>query len=79
LIGVYSDPHRVVEYEDGNRYHVVVLNFEGEAAGGGLRTSSETTECGFFSRGEIEEMDVMEHHRERIDDAFAEQMAAFVR
>ena len=28
LLGVYSSPHRLVEYPDGNRYHVVALNFE---------------------------------------------------
>jgi ADP-ribose pyrophosphatase YjhB (NUDIX family) len=79
LTGVYSDPHRVVEYADGNRYHVVVLSFEAETAGGVLRTSSETTECGFFSRAEIESMDLMEHHAERIEDAFAGRTAAFIR
>jgi ADP-ribose pyrophosphatase YjhB (NUDIX family) len=30
LLGVYSSPHRMVEYPDGNRYQVVALNFEVE-------------------------------------------------
>ena len=28
LLGVYSNPHRLLEYADGNRYHLVALNFE---------------------------------------------------
>ena len=79
LIGVYSNPHRIIEYADGNRFHVVAMNFEAEPIGGELGISDETTDCGYFSRAEIEGMDVMEHHRERIEDAFAAQIAAFVR
>ncbi len=79
LIGVYSNPHRLIEYADGNRYHSVVLNFEAEPIDGKLSISDETTDCGYFSRAEIEGMDVMGHQRERIEDAFAAQTAAFVR
>jgi ADP-ribose pyrophosphatase YjhB (NUDIX family) len=79
LIGVYSNPHRLIEYADGNRYHVVAMHFEAEPVGGVLSISDETTDCGYFSPAEIEGMDVMEHHRERIEDALAAQAAAFVR
>jgi hypothetical protein len=41
--------------------------------------SNETTEYGYFTPDEIERMDLMEHHRQRIADALAEQVAAFVR
>src|SRR5687767_6821069 len=34
LIGVYSDPHRLLEYADGNRYHLVALSFEVALEGG---------------------------------------------
>lgn len=79
LIGVYSNTHRLIEYADGNRFHVVAMNFEAEPIGGELGLSDETSDFGYFSPAEIEGMDVMEHHRERIEDAFAAQMAAFVR
>jgi hypothetical protein len=55
------------------------MNFEAEPVGGALSISNETTDCGYFSPAEIEGMDVMEHHCERIEDAFAAQAAAFVR
>jgi 8-oxo-dGTP pyrophosphatase MutT (NUDIX family) len=79
LIGVYSSPHRLVKYADGNRYHIVGLLFEAEPIGGTLGLSNETTEAGYFSLADIEAMDVMEHHRERIQDAFAGEPGAFVR
>lgn len=40
---------------------------------------TSTIDFGYFSRAEVEGMDVMKHHRERIEDAFAAQTAAFVR
>ena len=79
LIGVYSNPNRLIEYADGNRYHVVVLSFRAEVIGGELGLSDETTDYGYFSSAEIEKLDLMEHHRERIEDALANQAAAFIR
>jgi 8-oxo-dGTP pyrophosphatase MutT (NUDIX family) len=79
LIGVYSSPHRVVEYSDGNRYHMVALNFEAEIVGGVLGLSNETTEYGYFSKKEIAAMDLIDPHRERIDDLFAQNETTVVR
>jgi ADP-ribose pyrophosphatase YjhB (NUDIX family) len=79
LIGVYTTPHRNIAFADGNRYQLVALSFEAEVIGGELRVSDETTEFGYFSPAEIESLDLMEHHRERIRDALAGQAAAFVR
>jgi ADP-ribose pyrophosphatase YjhB (NUDIX family) len=79
LIGVYSNPHRLLEYADGNRYHLVSCSFEVELLGGTLTTSNETTDFGYFSPAEIATMDVMEHHVERIEDSFSKQVVVFVR
>ena len=79
LIGVYTTPHRIVEYVDGNRIQPVALSFEAHPIGGGLSLSDETTEVGYFSLPEMETMDVMEHHHERILDAVAGLDAALVR
>ena len=79
LVGVYTDPHLLIEYPDGNRIHLVSLCFEADVLDGQLGLSDETTDFGYFTRNEIEHMDVMEHHRARIIDAFAGQVAAFVR
>jgi 8-oxo-dGTP pyrophosphatase MutT (NUDIX family) len=79
LIGVYSNPPRLLEYADGNRYHIVGLCFEAKPIEGTLGLSDETTEVGYFTPAEIAEMDVMDHHRERIADAFAGAASAMVR
>ena len=79
LIGVYSNPNFIIEYADGERCHFVVLHFEATSIAGTLSISEETTEYGYFSLNEITSMDVMEHHLERIQDAFAAQTAAFIR
>ena len=79
LLGVYSSPHRLVEYPDGNRYHIVALNFEAEPIGGTLALSDETTDYGYFSWDEIAHLDVMETHVERLTDVFSGQPLPFVR
>jgi ADP-ribose pyrophosphatase YjhB (NUDIX family) len=79
LVGVYANPDRLVVYADGNKYHIVGLCFEAEPVGGALGLSDETTEVGYFTPAQIAALDLMEHHRERIDDAFAQQERAFVR
>lgn len=79
LIGVYTSPDIVIEYADGNRFQLVAMSFEAEIIGGEPALSEETTEIGFFTPQEIEAMDLVEHHRQRIADAIANQVAAFVR
>ncbi|MDX9865374.1 MAG: NUDIX domain-containing protein [Anaerolineaceae bacterium] len=79
LVGIYSDPHRVAEYADGNRFHAIVLSFEARMIGGSLHDSDESSEMGFFTPEEIKQMDYMMPLYERIMDAFARREAAFVR
>ncbi|MDJ0735390.1 MAG: NUDIX domain-containing protein [Nostocaceae cyanobacterium] len=79
LLGVYSNPNYMIEYADGERCHVVALNFEVEITGGNLGISNETTEYGYFSLDEIKNMDLMEHNWDRVQDAFSQQESAFVR
>jgi 8-oxo-dGTP pyrophosphatase MutT (NUDIX family) len=79
LIGVYSTPHRIIEYADGNQWQLVAHNFEAKVIGGELTLSDETTGFGYFSPTEIEAIDLMEHHRERIADALAGREGTFVR
>ena len=79
LIGVYTSPHYIVEYADGNRRQGLTLSFEAESIGGELYITDATTEVGYFSREQIQSMDVMEFEHERIHDAFTGREAAFVR
>jgi len=79
LTGVYSDPHNVVVYPDGNQTHTVVLNFEVELLSGEPGLSSETTDVDWFPVREAVAMDLFHGHAERVRDALAGQEAAFIR
>ena len=71
LLGVYSSPHFIVKYADGNRWQVFSVSFLAEVTGGELGLSDETTGAGYFTLAEIEQMDVMDSHLTRIRDALA--------
>mgnify|MGYP000454059941 CR=1 FL=1 len=77
LIGIYSNRDALIEYPDGNKVQIVVLNFEAEVTGGEPGLSEETTDIGYFTPDEIEGMDLLGHHKRRIQDALLEQDAAF--
>jgi ADP-ribose pyrophosphatase YjhB (NUDIX family) len=79
LVGVYSSPHVLVQYPDGNRFQIVSLCFAAEIRGGELRTTDEAVSVGYFTQDEVSAMDVMANHVERIRDAFAYQGSAFIR
>jgi len=76
LIGVYSNPNKLVIYPDGNKAHIIALSFEAEIIGGELGGSNETTAWGFFCEQEAEKMDMLAGHLERIQDAYNGTVAA---
>ena len=79
LVGIYTSPNIMVEYADGNRVQPVSFSFEAEVTGGELSLSDETTEYGYFCVNELDAVDLLEHHRLRIEDAIQLQSAAFFR
>ena len=79
LTGVYSTPHEVLEYPDGNRFHTIALNFDVEIVSGELTTSEETSEFGYFSVEELDEINFMSRHRIRITDALENSAETFIR
>ncbi len=79
LIGVYTTSHQLIVYRDGNKIQLVALCFEAEIVEGELRLSCETTEYGYFSYQEIQELDLLLNHVQRIKDAYSEEMTTFIR
>ena len=69
LVGVYTTPDLLIEYPDGNKIQPVAFSFEVEITGGKLTLSDETTEFGWYTLAEMEAMDIMENHVQRIRDA----------
>ncbi len=79
LVGVYTSQDIMVEYADGNRIQPVAFSFEAEVVGGELGLSDETTEYGYIAVDELDNIDLMEHHRQRVEDAIENRAAAFFR
>ncbi len=79
LIGVYTTPHELIVYQDGNKFQLVALCFEAEIVDGELRLSCETTEYGYFSYQEIQKLDLLLNHRQRIKDAYSGEATTFIR
>ena len=79
LIGIYTTPDELIVYRDGNKIQLVALCFEAEVVGGELRLSCETTEYGYFSYQEIQELDLLLNHVQRIEDAYSGEMTTFIR
>jgi 8-oxo-dGTP pyrophosphatase MutT (NUDIX family) len=79
LIGVYSDPHMALTYGDGQLFHLVSLVFEVERLAGEPGLSDEVTEIGWFGPDDLPALQMMDHHRVRLADAFARRPEAFVR
>ncbi len=79
LVGIYTSPNIMVEYADGNGVQPVSFSFEAEIIGGELSLSDETTEYGYFFVNALDNLDLLEHHRQRIEDATQDRAAAFFR
>ena len=76
LVGVYSDPNQLVMYVDGNKVQIVAIHFEVEVTGGALGLSNETSAFGYFSLKEMEGMEMLGHHKKRMEDTLARKAEA---
>lgn len=79
LVGVYSHPDQLVVYPDGNKAHVVALHFEAEITGGEPGLSNETTDFGYFTLEEIEGLEMLGRHKERIIDTLEKRVEALIK
>lgn len=79
LVGVYSHPDQLVIYPDGNKAHIVALHFEAQVAGGTLGLSDETTDFGYFTPEEIQGMDMLGRHKERVIDTLENHPEALIK
>ena len=79
LVGVYTNPHLLLEYPDGNCLQLVVFHFEAAVVEGALATSDETTAAAYFTYAETEKLDMSGLDRQRVLDGFAGHVEAIVR
>lgn len=71
LVGLYSDPGHVIEYDDGEVRQEFSICFYGTPAGGELETSNESSEASWVQLEEIDGLAIHESIRLRIRHAMA--------
>lgn len=79
LIGVYNNPHMLLQYEDGNKWQIVVLHFAAQIVDGNIAVSNESINVGYFSLAETMNLEISEFDRQRIKDGFNFQKRPFIR
>ena len=79
FIGVYSHPDQLTVYSETDKFQIIALHFEAEVIGGELGLSDETSDFGYFTMEEIEGLEMLGRHKERIVDTLANQKEAFIR
>ena len=79
LVGVYSHPDQLIVYKDGNKAFIVAIHFEAEVIGGELSLSNETTDFGFFTVEEMQKLEMLGRHKERILDTLENHVTAVIK
>lgn len=79
LVGVYSHADQLTVYSETDKFQIIALHFEAEVIGGELGLSDETSDFGYFTMEEIEKLEMLGRHKERIVDTLARHKEAFVR
>ena len=79
FVGVYSHPDQLIVYSDGGKFQIVALHFEAEIIDGELGLSDETSDFGYFTMEEVEGLEMLDRHKERIMDTLVNQKEAFIR
>jgi ADP-ribose pyrophosphatase YjhB (NUDIX family) len=79
LVGIYSHPDQLVVYPDGNKAHIVALHFEAEITGGTLGLSNETTAFGYYTLQELDGLEFLGRHKERILDTLENHLEALIK
>jgi len=55
------------------------MSFEAEIIGGELGISDETTDFGYFTLNEMDDLDMLLNHKERIADALENSKKAIIK
>ena len=79
LVGVYSHPDQLVVYKDGHKAHIVAIHFEAVLIGGEPGLSNETTDFGYFTLEDMQGMEMLGRHRERILDTLENHVEAVIK
>ena len=78
IVGVYSDPHHVFAYADGEVRQQFSICFLCRITGGQVTASEESSEVGFFSPAEVEQLDVHPSIRLRVQHYLEHREGPFI-
>ncbi len=71
LVGVYSDPHHVIQYDDGEVRQQFALTFRAVLESGALTLSDESPDVRWFFKDELDDIALHQSVRLRIEHGFA--------
>jgi 8-oxo-dGTP pyrophosphatase MutT (NUDIX family) len=79
LVGVYSHSDQLTVYSEADKFQIIALHFTAEIIGGELGLSNETSDFGYFTMKEVDRLEMLDRHKERILDTLANQAEAYIR
>jgi ADP-ribose pyrophosphatase YjhB (NUDIX family) len=78
LVGIYSNPHHVMAYDDGEVRQQFSICFTARPVGGQLGTSSESRQVRWVNPAELNQLDIHPSMRLRIDHALKERATPYI-
>jgi len=79
FVGVYSHPDQLTVYSETDKFQIIALHFQAEIIEGELGLSDETSDFGYFTMEEIEGLEMLGRHKDRILDTLADQKEAYIK
>ncbi|MEU3649280.1 NUDIX domain-containing protein [Lentzea sp. NPDC034063] len=77
LIGLYSNPHHIIEYDDGEVRQEFSICFRGSPKQGDLKTSNESKEVAWINLDELDALNIHPSIRMRINHALDNRVDPF--
>ncbi|WP_432571588.1 NUDIX hydrolase [Kineococcus sp. SYSU DK005] len=78
LIGVYSDPHHVIAYDDGEVRQQFALSFRAELIDGELERSEESLDVRWVADNELDDLPMHPSIRLRVNHGFEERPEPYI-
>ncbi|MFG1885992.1 NUDIX hydrolase [Micromonospora sp. NPDC049102] len=78
LVGIYSNPHHVMAYDDGEVRQQFSICFTARPVGGELTTSSESRQVRWVNPAQLNHLDIHPSMRLRIDHALNERATPYI-
>jgi ADP-ribose pyrophosphatase YjhB (NUDIX family) len=78
LVGIYTDPHHLVEFSDGEVRQQFSICFTARPTGGAPTTSDESSDVRYVQPRCLDELEIHPSMRLRIDHALAERTVPYL-